>query len=109
MGPLPPPPDWRPLVLDHPLEIVLGLLALASLIFAMLSLGWTTRHSRRILGQSLGRRVRKDEESSLAAWMNVPDEQLDAGARELERNPFEPAVRLLDKVADTMHRHGRER
>ena len=45
--------------------IVMSLISLSSWLI--------TRKSRRILGQALGREIRPGEETSLRAWMAVPD------------------------------------
>ena len=62
---------------------------------AALSLWWTTVKARRILGQSLGRKLREDEETSLESWMQASDVALDSAAQKLERNPFDRFLRIL--------------
>ena len=64
----------------------------------LLSLWWTTVKARRILGQALGRKLRKGEETSLRSWMEAPDAALDTAGRELERDPFERVLRFLTRL-----------
>ena len=64
----------------------------------VLSLWWTTIKARRLLTRSLGRKLRKGEESSLKSWMQVSDAGLDAATRELDRNPFERVLRWLARL-----------
>jgi hypothetical protein len=75
-----------------------GLIAWIVVAITALSLWWTTVKARRILGESLGRKLRKDEELSLKSWMQASDVSLDLAARELERNPFERFLRILAKL-----------
>lgn len=72
-----------------------GLIAWIVLAITALSLWWTTVKARRILGESLGRKLRKDEEMSLKSWMQASDVSLETAARELERNPFERFLRIV--------------
>jgi hypothetical protein len=67
------------------------------ILLTLLSLAWTTWKARRILRSALGRKIRRGEEASITAWMNVPDETLDAASRELARDPFEKVLRVLDE------------
>jgi hypothetical protein len=72
-----------------------GLIAWGVLAVTASSLWWTTVKSRRILRQSLGRDLRKDEETSLRSWMQASDASLHKAAEELERNPFDRFLRFL--------------
>ena len=47
-----------------------GLIAWGILALTGLSLWWTTVKARRLLHRSLGRKLRKDEETSLAPWVH---------------------------------------
>ena len=70
--------------------IVLGLMGLSSWLI--------TRKSRRILGQALGRKIQEGEETSLRAWMSVPDAKLSSAADEMGRvNPVETTLGALDR------------
>jgi hypothetical protein len=75
-----------------------GLIAWSVVGVSVLSLWWTTVKARRILGEALGRKLRKGEETSLTSWMQASDVSLDIAARELERNPFERFLRMLAKL-----------
>jgi hypothetical protein len=79
---------------------VRALIALTITVLTVLSLWWTTWTARRLLRQSLGRPLRKEEETSLKSWMQVDTAMLGAAAAELERNPFErvlrPVLRLIE-------------
>jgi hypothetical protein len=69
--------------------IVLGLMGLSSWLL--------TRKSRRILGKALGREIRAGEETSLRAWMDVPDAQLRSAAEEMGRTtPVDAALGAMD-------------
>jgi len=75
--------------------VVLGLMGLSSWLIS--------RKSKRILGQALGREIRDGEETSLRAWMAVPDGQLQSAADEVGRpNAVEVALGTMDKVGRTM-------
>ena len=69
---------------------IIGLLALSSWVM--------TRRARRILSQSLGRDVRAGEETSLRAWMAVPDATLQAAHDELRANPTAHVLEVLESV-----------
>ena len=75
-----------------------GLIAWGVVAITVLSLWWTTVKARRILGESLGRKLRKGEETSLKSWMQASDVALETAARELERNPFERFLKILAKM-----------
>jgi hypothetical protein len=75
-----------------------GLIAWGVVAITVLSLWWTTVKARRILGESLGRKLRKGEETSLKSWMQASDVSLEIAARELERNPFERFLKILARV-----------
>lgn len=75
-----------------------GLIAWGVVAISVLSLWWTTVKARRILGESLGRKLRKGEETSLKSWMQASDVSLEIAARELERNPFERFLKILAKM-----------
>jgi hypothetical protein len=72
-----------------------GLITCTVLAISVLSLWWTTFKARRILGQSLGRKLRKGEETSLRSWMQASDASLESAAQELERNPFDRFLRMI--------------
>jgi hypothetical protein len=57
---------------------------------------WTTWRSRRFLGKTLGRKLAKDEESSIKTWLTMSKTDLEAGARKLEHNPFQRVADLFD-------------
>jgi hypothetical protein len=81
--------------------IFLGILGLT-----MLSSWLVTRRSRAILKRSLGREIRDGEETSLRAWMSVPDATLSTAHEELSGHPAE---RAIDAAAGLMSRaHARE-
>jgi hypothetical protein len=73
--------------------IVLGLIGLSSWV--------ATRRARRILSQSLGREVRAGEESSLRAWMAVPDSTLSAAAEQMADNPAEQMLGAVESQVRT--------
>jgi hypothetical protein len=73
--------------------VVLGFMSLSSWLIS--------RKSKRILGQALGRDIRDGEETSLRAWMAVPDGQLHAAAKEMAR----PST--VDVTLDAMDTAGR--
>ena len=75
-----------------------GLIAWSVVAITVLSLWWTTVRARRILGESLGRKLRKGEETSLKSWMQASDASLEIAAHELERNPFDRFLRILAKL-----------
>ena len=82
--------------------IVLGFVGLSSWL--------VTRRSRRILRQALGREIRDGEETSLRAWMSVPDAKLGAAAREMaEETPFDATLAATGAygraVRTTLARH----
>jgi hypothetical protein len=82
----------------HAIQLVVSVVGLAAwLIATSLSNRWTTRKERRLLERGLGRAVKPGEEDSLSAWLNVPTEQLERVAQELEENPFNPVVETLDR------------
>lgn len=60
-----------------------GLIAWSVVAITVLSLWWTTVKARRILGESLGRKLRKGEETSLKSWMQASDASLEIAAHEL--------------------------
>ena len=64
----------------------------------VLSLWWTTVRARRILGRSLGRKLRSGEVTSLRSWMQASADALDTANRELARNPFDRFVRFLETL-----------
>ena len=72
-----------------------GLIAWSVVAITALSLWWTTVKSRRILRESLGRKLRRGEETSLSSWMQASDASLSRAAKELDRNPFERFLRFL--------------
>jgi len=75
--------------------VVLGLMGLSSWLIS--------RKSKRILGQALGREIRDGEETSLRAWMAVPDAQLGQAADEMSRPmPLETALGAMDSVGRAM-------
>jgi hypothetical protein len=74
-----------------------GPIAWTIVVVSVLSLWWTTWKARRILGQSLGRKLRDGEETSLKSWMQVPNATLDSATAELKGNPFERFLRTLAK------------
>ena len=75
--------------------VVLGLMGLSSWLIS--------RKSKRILGQALGREIRDGEETSLRAWMAVPDAQLGRAADEMSRPmPLETALGAMDSVGRAM-------
>lgn len=75
-----------------------GLIAGGIVAVSVLSLWWTTVKARRILGQSLGRKLRQGEETSLRSWMQVSDASLEIAAHELERNPFDRLLRAISTL-----------
>jgi hypothetical protein len=72
-----------------------GLIAWTVVAVTALSLWWTTVKSRRILRESLGRKLRRGEETSLRSWMQASDASLARAAQELDRNPFDRFLRFL--------------
>ena len=73
------------------IAIVMALVGLSSWLI--------TRKSRRILGQALGRKIEPGEETSLRAWMSVPDAKLASAADEMGRlNPVETTRGAMDTV-----------
>ena len=75
-----------------------ALIAWSVIALTALSLAWTTWKARRILRQSLGRNLRRGEETSLRSWMELSTGSLDTANRELARNPFERVLRALQKL-----------
>jgi hypothetical protein len=73
--------------------IVLGIIGLSSWM--------ATRRARRILSQSLGREVRAGEESSLRAWMAVPDAALSTAAEQMASNPAEQVLGAMESKVRT--------
>ena len=71
---------------------------LAVIGLTTLSLWWTTRRARKILRESLRREIRPNEEISLRAWMDVPDEQLRTAGRELKQSPFDEALGFFKRL-----------
>ena len=75
--------------------VVLGLMGLSSWLIS--------RKSKRILGKALGREIRDGEETSLRAWMAVPDAQLGKAADEMSRPmPLETALGAMDSFGRAM-------
>jgi hypothetical protein len=70
--------------------IVIGLMSVSSWLM--------TRRARRVLSRSLGREVRAGEESSLRAWMSVPDAALAAAPEELGGNPAEIVLETANSL-----------
>jgi hypothetical protein len=71
------------------IAVVMALLGVSSWLI--------TRKSRRILGQALGRELQQGEETSLRAWMSVPDAKLASAADEMGRvNPVETTLGAMD-------------
>ena len=70
---------------------ILGLMALSSWLM--------TRRSRAILQKSLGRDIREGEETSLRAWMSVPDATLRTAHEEIGANPAEQILGALESAA----------
>ena len=75
-----------------------ALIGYTVIALTLLSLWWTTVKARRLLSRSLGRKIRKGEETSLRSWMEVSEAGLDTATRELERNPFERLMRFLRSI-----------
>lgn len=75
-----------------------GIVAWTVVGLTLLSLGWTTVKSRRLMRRFLGRKLKTGEETSLKSWMDVPDAGLEIATRELERDPFERLVRRFQKM-----------
>ena len=75
-----------------------GLIAWIVIVLLLLSVTWTTWKTRQILRKSLGRNLRSGEESSLRTWMELSNQSLDSASRELERDPFAPLLRFLEKL-----------
>jgi hypothetical protein len=69
-------------------SIMSAIAALTVVALSFLSLWWTARRTKRILRKSLGREIRDHEETSLAAWMTLSDQQLDSASAELKHDPF---------------------
>ena len=63
-----------------------------------LSSWWTTVKSRGILRKSLGRKLRKSEETSLRSWMEVSDDNLDLARTELAKDPFHKILNLFQRL-----------
>ena len=74
--------------LPKPAQMLISVVGFLLLALALLSITWTTLKTRAILNRSLGRNVRRGEETSLKTWMTLSDSQLDASLRELKKNPF---------------------
>ena len=64
-----------------------------------LSLCWTTVKARRMLRESLGRKIKRGEETSFKTWTEVPGGALDVAIQELDRNPFEGVLRTLSRFS----------
>jgi hypothetical protein len=75
-----------------------GLVVLVAIAIAALSLWWTTRTARRVLGDALGRKLRNGEETSLKSWMEASDLALERATEELDRDPFGRPLRLADRM-----------
>ena len=75
--------------LPRQVRVVVALVGGFLFVMSVLSLGWTTWRTRGILRRSLGRTVRRGEDTSIKTWMTVSPTDLEAGLRELEQNPFE--------------------
>jgi hypothetical protein len=72
------------------IAIILGLMGLSS--------WWMTRRARLILGRSLGRKLKTGEETSLKAWMSVPDAALAAAPEQMGGNPAERVLGVIDSL-----------
>ena len=82
------------------LRVSFLLILLGIVVLSVLSLWWTRRTSRRILQRALSRPVSDAEQSSIATWMKVPDDQLASGAQALVADPFGRAGRRLTQYAE---------
>jgi hypothetical protein len=76
-------------------SIILGLTVLSSWL--------VTLKSRRILRRSLGRELRAGEESSLKAWMSVPDAALADAPQQIGGNPAERAFGAIESLGHSAH------
>ncbi len=89
-------------------NFLLGFIFLACIVLAVLSLWWTSRRERKILGGALGRKVREEDETSLKTWMNLRADQLADAERDLARNPFDRPLDALERVGDALSREPRD-
>ena len=75
---------------------------MVSIIFLTAVSSWfMTRKARKILSRSLGRDLRAGEETSLRAWMSVPDAALTDAPGDLGANPAERALGVMESVGRT--------
>jgi hypothetical protein len=88
-------PDLVDLLRMSYLLVLLGIVLLS-----VLSLWSTRRTSRRILQEALDRPVADVEQSSVATWMKVPDDQLPRAGQALVADPFGRVARRLMQLAD---------
>ena len=72
-----------------------GLIAWTVVAVTVLSLWRTTRKTRALLRQALGRELRDGEEMSLTSWMQASDASLETACIELNRDLFERCLRCL--------------
>ena len=84
--------------MELPFAILLGYVAVVLVFFALLgfSVSWTRWKARRLLRDSLGRRLRRGEETSLKAWMIAQGPEVDTAGRYLEQNPFDRILKPLE-------------
>jgi hypothetical protein len=84
---------------------VKALVFLTVIVLLSVSSWLMSRKARRMLGESLGRQIRNGEETSLRAWMSVPDATLRQAQAELSGNVAERALETLESV-NHLHRAG---
>jgi hypothetical protein len=62
------------------------------------------RRARRVLSESLGREIQAGEETSLRAWMSVPDATLATADDQLRNHTAEAVIGALDSLGGLSHR-----
>jgi len=86
---VPPPFDLDPATTETLIKILVGF---AFVALSFLSVWWTTRRTRKVLRNSLGRDLRRGEDASLTAWLNLSDDQLESAHIQLKRDPFSAII-----------------
>ena len=90
----------RYLPLPKPVEWVLVFVGLLVVVVFLFSVARTTWKIRRILHRSLGRTVRRDEETSVKTWMALSGPELGAAVQDVTQKPSQ-LTRAADSTTDT--------